>query len=796
VLETPTVEIALALRRRHKFREEYSLSEERKLAMKQADYIIASMLPEPFSHRARLSKTDPLPAVKVLVKFRDSFPEGQCEMNSGDMNLSQPIILEPKDYEGNTRLVSAALCMPNRKEICARCRMCKYSLLTCRVRKVHSAIDFHQWLDYLKVVGGVNGLMKLLLPSYIPQIARFVPAEPSVAAIHDLSPLSTTCAGPSNHIATTTTESSPGKVSECQNMIDSDFGLDQLGTLDDNNVDRLLRKICSGTSEQAALEHSHNSVVMRNNDNIANGTVTTSGQDQLEEVQRNLYEMLKKSELALKLGREALTSATEISKSKRLLSDEFIQATFHVDPTDGHYLLCIVCGLGGDVLCCETCATVSHYKCVGLAAVPVGDWYCANCSNNSESFFGNKPPNIKQKIESGNVASRDLSCRAQEDNDAKGTVLANILDELRWNRLKERRDELKLESCENGKGKAAATVPPNEDKRLSEKGGGQEECGDQLKHHNSDTEKGAVESSIHSEKGMKNMAVEVSTLKLGRANVELGTRIRKEFDEVQYTGTVVALPSRLSEYFKVMYEDGDEEDLSENELNDLLCSGETQHGRHTNATHKSEKVSGILKKNSKFPITHTNNSSTKRKRGRPRKNSLIENSKPSRKRGRPLKNEYTLKVGYQLPTTGNNGKRGRGRPRKILGITPSNNDDAKIRAPVTNQQGNAVDKQTLISPSHSSAEVITSDVIAEPIFIEPEGNYYCAVENDTCTTIAAKLGFESWRDVACVPENRIKYGSAMDNVKTRFKKGTLFRILPKKNMPHDDCAYDSERANL
>jgi len=295
---------------------------------------------------------------------------------------------------------------------------------------------------------------------------------------------------------------------------------------------------------------------------------------------------------------------------------------------------------------------------------------------------------------------------------------------------------------------------------------------------------------------LENTTVDVSNPKLGRANVELGTRIRKEFDEVFYTGTVVALPSRKSDYFKVEYEDGDEEDLSENELNDLLGPGETQRGRYTNAAHTSEKVSGTLEIPSYFPIPHTNNASTKRKRGRPRKTSKMEDSKPVRKRGRPRKNENTLKAGNQPPTARSNGKKGRGRPRKVLDITPSNNDAANIAIPSTNPQGNAIDKQSLISPSHSSAEVIISDVIPEPIFVERDENYYCAVENDTCTTIAAKLGFESWRDVASVPENRIKYGSAIDNVKTRFKKGTLFRILPKKNMPHDDCAYDTERANL
>jgi len=785
VLETPTVDIAFGLRRKSQFREEYGLCEERKLAMKQADSITASLLPEPISHRARC-RTEPLPVVKVRVKVGDL-------VNSSAVDLSLPIILEPKNYEGNARLISAIFCMPNRKQICARCRMCKYSILTCRVRKAHSNTDFHQWLDYLNGVGGANGLMKLLHPSYVPQIAGFVPTEQSAAVMYGQNPLSPACIRTSSHVLTATTESSPGKVSDCQNMPDFNVGPDQPdepGTLHGNSDNVFFSNTFNRGSEQETLEHRNNSDVLAINANAANGTDTTLDRDQssqkTEETQRNLNEVLKKAELALKLARDTLTSATEIMKSKRLLSDEFIRATFHIDPIDGHYLLCIVCGLGGDVLCCETCATVSHYKCVGLLDIPTDDYYCEACSENSEKVIGIGSPNMQNKIELGNATCNDKAFRINEDNDSKGVVLRDLLDELRWNRLKERRDELKIDSCENGKGEVTAAASANEEKSLSKKVDGQQEYKDKLKHSDIDTGKREEKSSINSEKGnevietanvitMENVAATVlPSPKLGIA-FELGTQIKKEFDKVLYTGTVVALPSRISEYFKVEYEDGDEEDLSENELKGLIDLGEQQ-GRSTNTVDTSQKFSGILGKPPELSAPTTNNEREKRKRGIPRKNSKQEDSRSVRKRGRPRKKEDTSKIVHQLSMPESNRKRGRGRPRKVLNMMSSENDATKLRRPYTSPQGNAVDEQTIILLPPSPARTILSEVNPEPGFIEHNGNYYCAVENDTCMTIANKLGFESWRDFARVPENRMKYGTALDNVKTRFKKGTLLRI--------------------
>eukprot|EP00887_Chlorella_sp_A99_P004963 scaffold4.g4963.t1 len=40
---------------------------------------------------------------------------------------------------------------------------------------------------------------------------------------------------------------------------------------------------------------------------------------------------------------------------------------------------CYLCGLGGDLLCCETCPATYHTACMGLEEPPEGDWYCPTC---------------------------------------------------------------------------------------------------------------------------------------------------------------------------------------------------------------------------------------------------------------------------------------------------------------------------------------------------------------------------------------------------------------------------------
>ncbi|KAL2473962.1 Protein CHROMATIN REMODELING 4 [Forsythia ovata] len=55
---------------------------------------------------------------------------------------------------------------------------------------------------------------------------------------------------------------------------------------------------------------------------------------------------------------------------------------------DGYYYECMVCDLGGNLLCCESCPRTYHRQCLDppLKRVPPGKWECPNCCQKSASL--------------------------------------------------------------------------------------------------------------------------------------------------------------------------------------------------------------------------------------------------------------------------------------------------------------------------------------------------------------------------------------------------------------------------
>ncbi|XP_023639806.1 protein CHROMATIN REMODELING 4 isoform X2 [Capsella rubella] len=58
---------------------------------------------------------------------------------------------------------------------------------------------------------------------------------------------------------------------------------------------------------------------------------------------------------------------------------------------DGNYFECVICDLGGDLLCCDSCPRTYHTECLNPPLkIPNGKWICPKCSPNSEAL---KPVN-------------------------------------------------------------------------------------------------------------------------------------------------------------------------------------------------------------------------------------------------------------------------------------------------------------------------------------------------------------------------------------------------------------------
>ena len=49
---------------------------------------------------------------------------------------------------------------------------------------------------------------------------------------------------------------------------------------------------------------------------------------------------------------------------------------------DGNTDMCVLCGLGGSLLCCDGCPAAYHMRCIGETAksIPEGEWLCPECS--------------------------------------------------------------------------------------------------------------------------------------------------------------------------------------------------------------------------------------------------------------------------------------------------------------------------------------------------------------------------------------------------------------------------------
>jgi hypothetical protein len=104
----------------------------------------------------------------------------------------------------------------------------------------------------------------------------------------------------------------------------------------------------------------------------------------LKEIYRNCSDILEK----------AIAIGTEIRRLSDLpirLSKQFLVESFPIDPSDGRYMYCIICGLSGDLFCCDKCPNVFHTKCLGLDGVPAGEWVCEECDSTNDGVLRRVP---------------------------------------------------------------------------------------------------------------------------------------------------------------------------------------------------------------------------------------------------------------------------------------------------------------------------------------------------------------------------------------------------------------------
>lgn len=48
---------------------------------------------------------------------------------------------------------------------------------------------------------------------------------------------------------------------------------------------------------------------------------------------------------------------------------------------DGNTDMCVLCGMGGSLLCCDGCPAAYHLRCINETSksIPDGEWLCPEC---------------------------------------------------------------------------------------------------------------------------------------------------------------------------------------------------------------------------------------------------------------------------------------------------------------------------------------------------------------------------------------------------------------------------------
>ncbi|XP_066389153.1 uncharacterized protein [Miscanthus floridulus] len=90
---------------------------------------------------------------------------------------------------------------------------------------------------------------------------------------------------------------------------------------------------------------------------------------------------------------------------------------------DEHDDTCAICGDGGDLVCCDHCASTFHLDCLGIK-LPSGDWYCRSCLCRFCGFPQEKPSSSPELLLSCLQCSRKYhqTCSSGTGTDSDCTI--------------------------------------------------------------------------------------------------------------------------------------------------------------------------------------------------------------------------------------------------------------------------------------------------------------------------------------------------------------------------------------
>nr|AMP82932.1 CHD3-type chromatin-remodeling factor PICKLE [Catalpa bungei] len=101
----------------------------------------------------------------------------------------------------------------------------------------------------------------------------------------------------------------------------------------------------------------------------------------LKRKRRKLSAGKDKSSDSGKIDKPVKFPSTSRSKDDMKEDDSLDQCSGKRKGNDGYYYECVVCELGGKLLCCDSCPRTYHLECLdpALKRIPMGKWQCPNC---------------------------------------------------------------------------------------------------------------------------------------------------------------------------------------------------------------------------------------------------------------------------------------------------------------------------------------------------------------------------------------------------------------------------------
>lgn len=338
----------------------------------------------------------------------------------------------------------------------------------------------------------------------------------------------------------------------------------------------------------------------------------------------NAATIFEKAKVAMTLAKSLLEQARRKVQAPIRLSEEFIRSYFPVDESDGHYNYCTICGLSGDVVCCEGCPNVAHPHCVKLSDIPEDDWYCSRCTLRSNDMV------VKSATESG-VEKEDHETIAESQKPPAMSKSAAASDQML---------ALSASATDDAENDDISRLEDilNELKSLRPRKPSKQRTASERKEGVIDDEDDDVEEDDNDHASTRSVTIEI------------GTKVRKSFGIYgEYIGTVYELPTTDRPFYRVRYEDGDEEDLEEDELRCCLEQDERRRSslRGTRKGGDEPEPDNLAKKR-RGRKEGTGNIEEpapvpKRGRGRPPKRQAVEVEEPvsaaRRERGPPMKRQ-------------------------------------------------------------------------------------------------------------------------------------------------------------